>query len=235
MKIILHKSNTRGHANHGWLNTFHSFSFASFYIPERTHFGKLRVLNDDVLAPGMGFGNHPHSNMEIISIPLEGELKHEDSMGNNHVIRKGDIQVMSAGTGIFHSESNNSKNKEVKFLQIWIFPDKKNVDPRYGQASIDPDDRKNKIQMVVSPQNGNGETWIQQNAWISLGDFDRGIQTNYQLNHPNNGIYLFVIEGSINIMDHKLNRRDAFGIQGFNEIIFTSNSKSELLILEIPI
>src|SRR6188508_2139805 len=159
---VLHKANTRGHADHGWLNAYHSFSFASWYNPDRIQFGTLRVLNDDTVAPGMGFGTHPHDNMEIISIPLEGDLEHKDSMGNTTVIRNGDIQVMSAGSGIQHSEYNKNKDQSVKFLQIWVFPNKKNVTPRYDQITLNINDRHNKLQQIISPNVDDAGVWIHQ-------------------------------------------------------------------------
>src|SRR5512133_742964 len=176
---ILHKAATRGHANHGWLNSFHTFSFANYYDPERVHFGALRVLNDDTVEAGMGFDTHPHDNMEIISIPLEGDLEHRDSMGNSSVIRYGDIQVMSAGTGIFHSEFNANKDKRVKFLQIWVFPNKKNVNPRYGQITLNPDDRHNRLHQILSPNPHDEGVWIYQDAWFHLAKFDKDFSAEY--------------------------------------------------------
>ena len=179
--IILHKADTRGNANHGWLQSRHTFSFANYYNPERMNFGALRVLNDDSVAAGMGFGTHPHDNMEIISIPLEGDLEHKDSMGNISVIKHGDIQVMSAGTGIFHSEYNKNKDRLVKFLQIWVFPDKKNVTPRYDQITLDLADRHNKLQQILSPDAEDTGVWIHQKAWFHLGKFEKGISTEYKI------------------------------------------------------
>jgi len=171
---ILHKANSRGDANHGWLHSRHTFSFANYYNPERVQFGVLRVLNDDYVEAGMGFGTHPHDNMEIISIPLEGDLEHKDSMGNIAVIKKGDVQVMSAGTGITHSEYNKNKDKPVKLLQIWVFPNTKNVKPRYDQISLNLADRHNQLQQLVSPNADDGSIWIYQDAWFHLGKFDQG-------------------------------------------------------------
>ena len=176
---ILHKAKTRGHANHGWLNSYHSFSFSSYYNPDRMHFGALRVLNDDTVDAGMGFGTHPHDNMEIISIPLEGDLEHKDSMNNVAVIKNGDIQAMSAGTGIYHSEYNKDRAHRVKFLQIWVYPDKKNVEPRYDQITLNLEDRHNKLQQILSPNADDEGVWIHQNAWFHLGKFDKGISTEY--------------------------------------------------------
>ena len=195
-KEILHKANTRGHADHGWLNSYHSFSFANYYNPERMHFGALRVLNDDTVAAGKGFGKHPHDNMEIISIPLEGDLEHTDSMGNKTIIRKGDVQAMSAGTGVAHSEYNANADKEVKFLQIWIYPDSKNIKPQYSQVSLQTADRKNKLQQIVSPRsNGNEGVTVQQEAWFSLGDLEQGKQLSYDIKRKGNGVYVFVLKG----------------------------------------
>jgi len=191
---VLHKANSRGHANHGWLDSYHSFSFASYYNPERIHFGALRVLNDDTVAAGKGFGKHPHDNMEIISIPFEGDLQHEDSMGNIAIIKNGDIQVMSAGTGITHSEFNKSSDAPVKFLQIWVFPNKKNVTPRYSQITLNREDRHNKLQQILSPDPNDAGVWIYQDAWFHLGKFDNGFSTSYTTKKKGNGLYAFVLE-----------------------------------------
>ena len=167
MQSVLHKAKTRGHANHGWLDSHHSFSFANYYNPERMNFGVLRVLNDDIVAAGRGFGRHPHDNMEIISIPLEGDLEHKDSMGNTAVIKQGDVQAMSAGRGVYHSEFNKNQNKEVRFLQIWVFPNQRNVQPRYDQISVAKDKTKNKLYQILSPNSGDEGVWIHQNAFIT--------------------------------------------------------------------
>ena len=174
MKKALHPAGSRGHANHGWLESYHSFSFANYYNPERMQFGTLRVLNDDRVAPGMGFGTHPHRNMEIISIPLSGDLEHKDSMGNTTVIREGDVQVMSAGTGVNHSEYNKNKDREVAFLQIWVLPNKVNVAPRYDQISLNPSDLRDNWHAVLGPEGGDGDLWIYQDAWFHMGDFKGG-------------------------------------------------------------
>ena len=181
MKSVLHLANTRGHANHGWLDSHHSFSFANYYNPERMNFGVLRVLNDDRVDPGQGFGMHPHDNMEIISIPLEGDLEHKDSMGNTAMIKQGDIQVMSAGTGIRHSEYNKNKDKQVKFLQIWVFPNKKNVTPRYDQINLPGMEVKNEFHQILSPRPDDAGVWIHQNAWFSMGNFDKKTKLSYTL------------------------------------------------------
>lgn len=232
---ILHKAGTRGHANHGWLDSHHTFSFANYYNPERMHFGVLRVLNDDCIDGGTGFGTHPHDNMEIISIPLEGELEHQDSMGNTTIIRKGEIQVMSAGTGIKHSEYNKSKNSKTKFLQIWVFPNKKNVTPRYDQIKLNEADRKNKLQQILSPNADDEGVWIHQNAWFHLGNFDKGTKSDYQLKNENNGVYAFVIKGSFKIETHELAERDGLGIWNTNHLkIEALSTDSELLLMEVP-
>jgi redox-sensitive bicupin YhaK (pirin superfamily) len=232
---VLHKAATRGHANHGWLDSYHSFSFGNYYNPERIHFGALRVLNDDTVTEGKGFGKHPHDNMEIISIPLEGDLQHEDSMGNVAVIKKGDIQAMSAGTGIFHSEFNKNKNAGVKFLQIWIFPNKKNVEPRYSQVTLNVEDRHNKLQQVLSPNANDGNVWIHQDAWFSMGKFDKDFSVDYELKKKGNGIYAFVLNGDITIDGQQLNNRDGFGIWDTDKISIKANSQdAELLLMEVP-
>ena len=231
---ILHLASTRGHANHGWLDSWHTFSFANYYDPERVHFGALRVLNDDTVEAGMGFGTHPHDNMEIISIPLEGDLEHRDSMGNTSVIRYGDIQVMSAGTGIFHSEYNKNKDRRVKFLQIWVFPDKKQVKPRYGQVTLNPADRHNRLQLVVSPEGEGGAVWIHQDAWFSLGKFDEGFSVNYELKDKKNGVYIFVISGKIVAEEKELGPRDGFGIWDIEKTGIKAVTEAELLIMEVP-
>ena len=212
MNSVIHKAGSRGFANHGWLQSYHSFSFANYYNPERVHFGTLRVLNDDSVAAGMGFGTHPHDNMEIISIPLEGDLQHKDSMGNVAVIKNGDVQVMSAGTGISHSEMNKNTDKAVKFLQIWVFPKEKDVTPRYGQITLNADDRKNKFQQIVSPNQNDAGTWINQDAWFHLGKFDQGQSVNYELKQKGNGVYVFVLSGDVAVDGTELNKRDAIGV-----------------------
>jgi redox-sensitive bicupin YhaK (pirin superfamily) len=233
--IILHKADTRGHANHGWLDSHHSFSFANYYNPDRMHFGALRVLNDDRVDPGMGFGTHPHDNMEIISIPLEGDLEHKDSMGNTTVIKNGDIQVMSAGTGIQHSEFNKNSDRLTKFLQIWLFPNKRNVTPRYDQITLNINDRHNKLQQILSPSSEDEGVWINQDAWFHLGKFDDNFTTNYALKKKENGVYIFILKGDISINDQKLNERDGLGIWDIESFNITSNSQdAEILLMEVP-
>lgn len=231
---VLHKAATRGHANHGWLNSYHTFSFANYYDPERIHFGALRVLNDDTVEAGMGFGLHPHDNMEIISVPLEGDLEHKDSMGNTTVIRHGDIQVMSAGTGIHHSEYNKNKDQRVKFLQIWVFPNQKKVTPRYDQITLNMEDRHNKLQQILSPNPEDEGVWIYQNAWFHLGKLDKGFTTDYQLKDKANGVYAFILSGDVTIDGQSLNQRDGFGIWDTDKISIKADSDAELLLMEVP-
>lgn len=234
MKQVLHKADTRGEANHGWLYSKHTFSFGNYYNPERINFGALRVLNDDVVEAGMGFGRHPHDNMEIISIPLEGDLEHKDSMGNTAVIKRGDIQVMSAGTGIFHSEYNKNSDHKVKFLQIWVFPNKKNVSPRYDQITLNEEDRHNRFQQILSPNPDDDGVWIHQDAWFHLGKLDEGFQLDYTLKQKGNGVYAFVINGQVTINYQALSTRDGFGIWDVDQLTIRSDSASELLLMEVP-
>jgi redox-sensitive bicupin YhaK (pirin superfamily) len=234
MNTILHKAETRGYANHGWLVSYHTFSFANYYNPERIHFGTLRVLNDDTVDEGKGFATHPHDNMEIISIPLEGDLEHKDSMGNVAVIKEGDVQVMSAGTGIYHSEYNRNKDRKVKFLQIWVFPKKKDVEPRYDQVSLKELEKKNEFYQILSPNPDEKGVWIHQDAWFSLGDFTEETTSVYKLNKAGNGVYAFVLEGEVEINGQKLNRRDGFGIWEVSSINFKSVKSSRILLMEVP-
>jgi len=231
---ILHKAETRGDANHGWLNSKHTFSFANYHNPERMRFGVLRVLNDDIVAGGMGFGTHPHENMEIISIPLEGDLEHKDSMGNTTVIKEGDVQVMSAGTGIYHSEYNKNKDREVKFLQIWVFPNKRNVTPRYDQISIRDIEKKNEFYQVLSPNPDDDGVWVHQDAWFHIGKFDKDKSTNYNLKKSGNGMYFFVLDGEVEIAGQKLSKRDGFGIWDISAVELNSLSDSRVLLIEVP-
>lgn len=234
MDQVIHKADTRGYANHGWLESYHSFSFAGYYNPERMQFGTLRVLNDDRVAPGMGFGTHPHQNMEIISIPLEGDLEHKDSMGNTAVIRQGDVQVMSAGTGVQHSEYNKNRDREVAFLQLWVLPDKPNVTPRYDQITLDPEQLKNTWFTLLGPRDKHDGLWIHQNAWFHLGEFDGPQTTSYPIKESGNGLYAFVLEGRIRVGDQNLGRRDAIGVWNSAEVTFQIEEKSRLLLLEVP-
>ena len=233
--MVLHKAATRGHANHGWLDTHHTFSFANYYDPERMHFGALRVLNDDTVAAGRGFGTHPHDNMEIISIPLEGDLEHKDSMGNTQMIRRGDIQVLSAGSGITHSESNLNADQLTRFLQIWVFPNKRNVAPRYDQLTLNPTERRNRLQQVLSPDPHDDGVWIHQDAWFHLGSFDAGKNAAYDLKRKGNGVYVFMLEGSAVVNDQLLERRDGLGIWDVDHLELTAgNEGAEVLMMEVP-
>ena len=234
MKTVLHKADTRGHADHGWLNANHSFSFAGYYDPERIHFGALRVLNDDTVAGGMGFGMHPHDNMEIITIPLSGQLEHKDSMGNSGVISKGEVQVMSAGTGVHHSEKNKNSNEPVKLLQIWVFPEKRNVEPRYDQKAFDLSASKNKLNTIVSPMGEKEGLNVHQQAWFSLGKLDKNFSTSYSLHKKENGVYAFVIEGEVTINGENLKRRDGLGITEADKLEIKAESDAELLLMEVP-
>ena len=236
MKSILHKANTRGHANHGWLDSYHTFSFAGYHDLQRIHFGALRVLNDDTVSGGMGFGAHPHDNMEIISIPISGDLEHKDNMGNVQVIKQGDVQVMSAGTGIQHAEKNKNADKTVKFFQIWVFPKEKNVKPRYDQKNFSDDEKHNKLLTVVSPLGTeDGGVQIQQDAWFSLGKLDKDFATTYRLKDKENGVYAFVIEGDVTINGEKLNRRDGLGITEADSLEIKADNDAELLLMEVPV
>lgn len=234
MKTIVHKANERGHANHGWLNAYHSFSFANWYNPEKVQFGMLRVLNDDTIAAGMGFGTHPHDNMEIITIPLEGDLAHKDSMGNGTIIKSGDIQVMSAGTGIQHSEFNPNHNHHTKLFQIWLFPKYRNVEPRYQQITLDQSLQKNDFAQILSPNPDDAVVWIHQDAWFYLSDFDKDFSKKLSLKKEGNGFYIMNIEGEIEVNGEKLERRDAIGIWETNEIEIQANSNTKFLVMEIP-
>ncbi|PWJ44612.1 pirin family protein [Sediminitomix flava] len=234
MKSVLHKANTRGHADHGWLDTHHTFSFANYYDPERMNFGVLRVLNDDIVSGGRGFGTHPHDNMEIISIPLEGDLEHQDSMGNKFVIEKGDVQVMSAGTGIFHSEYNRNKDRLTNFLQIWVIPNKTNVEPRYDQLSFKAEDRINRFQQVISPNAEDEGVWIHQDAWFNMANLEAGFELSYNINKKGNGLYVFVLEGDVTVNGQALNKRDGLGLWDLEEVYFKADSNAELLLMEVP-
>ncbi len=234
MKTVLHKANTRGHANHGWLDTHHTFSFANYYNPDRMHFGVLRVLNDDRVAPGRGFGTHPHDNMEIISIPLEGDLEHKDSMGNVAVIKQGDVQVMSAGTGIYHSEYNKNKDQEVKFLQIWMFPREKGVTPRYDQITLKDQDLKNDFFQILSPNADDEGVWVHQDAWFHLGKLDKGYKDHYKIKKPDNGVYAFILDGKVTIEGQSLDKRDGFGVWDTDKIEIIADSNAKVLLMDVP-
>lgn len=234
MRKVIHKANSRGHANHGWLDSHHTFSFANYYNSERMHFGVLRVLNDDRVAAGAGFGKHPHENMEIVSIPLAGDLEHEDNMGNKKVIREGDIQVMSAGTGVVHSEYNKSNEEEVQFLQIWVFPKEKNVSPRYDQISIRDVAEKNSFYQILSPNKEDQGVWIHQDAWFFMGEFEAEKSAHYKFQNLENGVYLFVLEGKIEIDSEVLDKRDGVGVWDANQIELKALSTSKVLLMEVP-
>jgi len=232
--IVLHKANTRGNANHGWLNAFHSFSFGSWQNPERVQFGTLRVLNDDTIAAGMGFGTHGHENMEIITIPLEGDLAHKDNMGNSATIKTGDIQVMSAGTGIQHSEFNPNADLQTKLFQIWLFPKTKNVEPRYQQITMNKALQKNAFAQILSPNPEDEGVWIHQDAWFYLSDFDKDFSKKLSLKKEGNGFYIMTIEGEIEVNGQILETRDAFGISNLETLEFKAKTASTFLVMEIP-
>lgn len=234
MKTVIHRANTRGHANHGWLDSHHTFSFAGYYNPDRMNFGVLRVLNDDMVSQGRGFGTHPHDNMEIISIPLEGDLEHKDSMGNTTVIRQGDVQVMSAGTGIYHSEYNKNADQPVKFLQIWVFPNQKDVTPRYDQITLDPHRLRNQLSQVLSPNPEDDGVWVHQNAWFHMGELEAGFETTYQLKDPANGVYAFIIKGDVTLNGQALHQRDGMGVWETDELTITADSDARVLLMEVP-
>tara|TARA_B100001175_G_scaffold125193_1_gene106574 strand:+ start:2731 stop:3444 length:714 start_codon:yes stop_codon:yes gene_type:complete len=234
MKTIYHPANSRGKANHGWLSANYSFSFSQYYDPQRMNFGALRVLNDDTIAPGMGFGSHPHDNMEIITIPLKGDLEHKDNMGNVGAITEGEIQVMSAGTGVYHSEYNKNRDKPINLLQLWIMPKEQNVQPRYDQMSIRGLKKQNTFYQVLSPNAKDEGMWINQDAWFHLGDFDQDIITEYQIKKKGNGVYVFVIDGTFTLWDQKLDKRDAMGIWELEKISFFAQPHSKILLVEVP-
>ncbi|HMR46418.1 MAG TPA: pirin family protein [Bacteroidia bacterium] len=232
---VIHRAENRGHADHGWLKAKHSFSFANYYNPNQMHFGVLRVLNDDYVEPGMGFGTHPHDNMEIITIPLEGALEHKDNMNNHGIIKYGDVQVMSAGSGVTHSEFNASKTEAVKLFQIWLYPDKENVKPRYDQLSLNVSDRKNKLQTIVSPETEKSGLWIHQQAWLSMGNFDKDKNTTYKVKKEGNGIYAMIVKGEFEINNNLLHERDAIGMWNTSQINLIAKSEgAEILLMDIP-
>ncbi|WGK64105.1 pirin family protein [Croceiramulus getboli] len=234
MNTVYHPASSRGHANHGWLNSYHSFSFASYHNPERMNFGVLRVLNDDTVAGGQGFGTHPHQNMEIISIPLSGDLEHKDSMGNSTVIKEGDVQVMSAGTGVAHSEYNKNADQEVKFLQIWIFPKEQNVEPRYDQVAISSLAKANSFYQIVSPNADDQGVWIHQNTWMHIGQADSDQKLAYELKKKGNGIYFFVLTGEAKIGDQTLGHRDALGVWDTDQLDIHLKKDTKVLAIEVP-
>ena len=235
MKITVYFAKERGHVNLGWLDSYHSFSFGHYHEPKKVHFGALRVVNDDNIAGGGGFGTHPHDNMEIVTIPLEGQLAHKDSTGNEGIIRKGDVQIMSAGTGIRHSEYNASTREDAKLLQIWVFPKLKNIKPVYSQKTYDLKDRKNKWQVVVSPDLTEQALNINQDARFALVNLDAGKSISYLMKWENSGLYLFVIEGGIQAADQLLSKRDALGVSDTSQIKIESVSDTQLLAIEVPL
>jgi quercetin 2,3-dioxygenase len=231
----IHKADTRGAADHGWLKAKHTFSFASYYDESRIHFGLLRVLNDDIVEPAMGFGTHPHDNMEIVTIPLEGALEHKDSMGHIEVIKSGEIQIMSAGSGLRHSEYNHSKTEPVNLLQIWVFPKERDIEPRYDQRIYNDEGKKNKFQTLVSPNKETKDTmWINQNAYFSLAKIDDGKEIDYKVNSKGNGVYVFIIDGAITIDGQDFAKRDGLGIEEAETIKINASKKSYILAIEVP-
>jgi redox-sensitive bicupin YhaK (pirin superfamily) len=234
MKTIFHKASERGHADHGWLNAHHSFSFADYRDPNKVHFGLLRVLNDDIVAPGKGFGMHPHDNMEIVTIPLKGELEHRDSMGNIGVIHPNEIQAMSAGSGITHSEYNHSKTEEVNILQIWVFPKERDIDPRYEQRIFTDADKNQTFKTIVAPVKSPDVMWINQDAYFSIGKFKAGQSVTYTIQHKGNGAYVFMIEGAATIDQQQLNKRDAMGISETEQFTISITQNAEILVIDVP-
>ncbi|GAB6121038.1 pirin family protein [Dysgonomonas termitidis] len=237
MKTTLYRASSRGHAYHGWLDTYHTFSFANYYNPERINFGALRVVNDDIVKGGEGFGTHPHDNMEIVSIPLYGDLEHKDSMGHTEVIRAGEVQVMSAGTGITHSEYNSNEDKPVNFFQIWVFPEKRNVTPRYDQRAFDYIHSKNQLVQIVGPKDDADNTglWIHQNAWFNIGTFEKGKEIEYKIKRKGNGVFAMVVEGEFSVEGQKLHHRDGFGIQETDTVKITADSdNARILLIDVP-
>jgi len=234
MKTVLHKAESRGHADHGWLESYHTFSFANYYNPGRISFGALRVLNDDRIEASKGFGTHPHDNMEIITIPLAGELRHQDNMGNETVIKEGEVQVMSAGTGIFHSEYNNRSDMDVSLLQIWVLPDRKNVTPRYDQITISDIAIENEFYQVLSPSKDDQGVWIYQDAWFHFGKFEAGKSDTYNFKKEGNGLYIFVLEGEAEVEGRFLERRDGYGVWDTNIVTVNATKDARLLLIEVP-
>jgi hypothetical protein len=234
MKTTIHRADSRGYADHGWLKATHTFSFASYYDPSRIRFGLLRVLNDDIVEPGMGFGTHPHDNLEIVTIPINGELAHKDSMGHEEVIRPGEVQNMSAGKGITHSEYNASRKRQVNLLQIWVFPKEKDIEPRYNQKVFSDDGKLNKFQVVVSPVKSDDTLWINQDSVFALAKISKGNDVKYERMFKHNGVYFFVIDGSVNTWGETLGKRDGAGLEGGDEIIVKANEDSYVLAIEVP-
>lgn len=235
MRTIYHAADSRGDANHGWLKSKHTFSFANYHNPERMGFGALRVINDDFVIAGQGFGKHSHRDMEIISIPLSGKLGHGDNIGNNGIIETGEIQVMSAGTGITHSEMNADDHEAVSFLQIWVIPNKMNAEPRYQQIRMDELMKPNAFNQILSPNSDDAGVWIHQDAWFSMGDFDKGVTETYQLKNPNNGVYIFVISGKVVVNGNTLDTRDGLGVWDTKNFTMDVLDGAKVLLMEVPI
>ncbi len=231
MKKIIHRADSRGLADFGWLHSRHTFSFGRYYNPDRVQFGALRVLNDDIVEPGMGFGTHPHDNMEIVSIPLAGTLAHKDSTGTEQSIETGEVQIMSAGTGLTHSEYNYSKSDQVNFLQIWVLPKERNIAPRYDQRHFDF--KQNELTTVVSP-NDESALWINQDAWFSIGQIEKGQQMNYKLHSDGSGVYAFVIDGEVEVSGERLGKRDAMGLSELKDVQLEALTDSRVLFIEVP-
>ncbi len=234
MRTIFYPASERGHVDIGWLNSHHSFSFGHWYDPQKIHFGALRVLNDDIVKPGAGFGLHPHDNMEIVSIPLNGSLAHKDSTGTDGIIKTGDVQIMSAGSGISHSEFNASKTDPVNFLQVWVIPKLNNIKPRYDQQTFAVADRKNKWQIVVSPDEDENGVWINQDARFALTDIEAGKEISFSTKFKGNGVYIFVINGEVTIDNKTISKRDAIGIYDADSFSVKANQQSTLLAIEVP-
>jgi quercetin 2,3-dioxygenase len=234
IKKTIHRADSRGHADHGWLKTYHTFSFADYYDTSRIRFGLLRVLNDDIIEPGMGFGTHPHDNMEIVTIPISGALEHRDSTGSGGIINSGDVQVMSAGSGLTHSEFNPSDTEPVNLLQIWVYPKLKDVEPRYDQKTYDPNERVNKLQTLVSPQKNNGSLWLNQDTFFSMAKLEKNKELTYTLNSDSNGLYIFVIDGRIKTSGEELNKRDGLGLENSESTSINAIDNSEVLFIEVP-
>lgn len=233
-KPVIHRANTRGYFDHGWLKTFHTFSFAGYYDRSRVHFGMLRVLNDDIVLPGEGFGTHPHDNMEIVTIPIYGELAHKDSTGNEEIIRENEVQIMSAGSGLTHSEYNASSENEVNLLQIWVFPKERDIKPRYDQKVFNPELMKNTFLTLVSPEKSSDTLWINQDAYFSMSIPGKGKELKYTIKKKGNGLYVFVMKGSITAEGEVLNNRDGMGIEGSDSVSIKANEESRVLLIEIP-
>lgn len=236
MEMKIHRADYRGSADHGWLNSYHSFSFANYYDSEKMGFGLLRVLNDDQVRPGRGFGTHPHNNMEIVSIPLSGSLRHKDNQGNEKVIKQGEVQIMSAGTGVTHSEYNNSEEEDVSFLQIWVMPKELNVEPRYDQKTFPREERKNKFQTIVNPVGkSRGGVEINQDSYFSRVDLDKDKGINYEIHELGSGVYVFILDGEVSVGGEKLNKRDAVGISNVENFEIKAHKQSEVLLIEVPL